>query len=780
MIVGRGLRGLLRDGGPVLWGSVLLLGYVALYGSWQFSGWGLAGGHAHVLMGDALVYPVDLAALAATFFAARRVAASPRLARAWRFLFLGALVYLLGEITYNVYDVIGIAPYPSLADGFYLAFYPLLLAGLLSFPVAKRARNEERRVWMDIATVALAFSSLVIYLTLDPNLHASASLLQTVFSIAYPVGDMLLLAGIAAALLHGSSASARLPLRLLGAAFSIYVVGDLIYGVQALHGTYQSGDPVDILWIVTFALVAAAALWQRSLSGTEPVEAVRERVGRLPFASAAGCFGVMLYAERANLSSTFAVSVIGIAVAALLALRLYLGQRDLIAGREELRHQALYDSLTDLPNRVLLRDRLDHALARRARDHGGLALLIVDLDDFKAVNDTNGHGAGDRLLVEIAGRLRGLVRTGETFGRLGGDEFCVLAEGVRIDQEVDALARRVLSAFTEPFSLDGKQWYLTVSVGGALANGKAVSGSDLLRDADTAMYRAKAAGPGCFELFDTKLRTQLLRRVGLTAELKVAIAADAFELAYQPIIELADGEIIAFEQLVRWHSSAFGTVAPGEFIPLAEQTGLIVPLGRLLFERAAVQAAYWRSELPGLLPRGIGVNVSARELEETDFAAFVAATLARHGLTSADIALELTERVFIDDHHPIVVVNLGALSEQGFGLTLDDFGSGYSALSSLKRFPLRSLKIDRFFTAAIRDPGDDGPVIRAVVGLGKALDLNVIAEGIETQAQLNYVRAAGVDQGQGYLFAKPLSPPDATEILRSGPLLHPAIPELAA
>ena len=433
-------------------------------------------------------------------------------------------------------------------------------------------------------------------------------------------------------------------------------------------------------------------------------------------------------------------------------------------------HAALHDNLTGLPNRKLLLDRLDHAVARQIRDHRGLAVLIVDPSDLMLVNERSGYMMGDALLVELARRLRGLIRAGETLARLEGDAFCVIAEGIVEVLGVDALARRVLSAFSDPFTLDASSWHLNASAGIALAKDDGRTASDLLRDADTALSRAKTAGRGTYELFDPDMRAQLVRRIDLIAELETAVETDAFEVVYQPIVALADGAIVAFEQLVRWHSSGFGTVAPGEFIPLAEQTGLIVPLGRLLFERAAVQAAHWRSQLPGLLPHGIGVNVSARELEETDFAAFADSTLARHGLTSADIAIELTERVVIDDRHPAAAANLQALSGQGFNLILDDFGSGYSALSSLKRFPLRALKIDRFFTAAIRDPGDDAPVIRAVIGLGKALDLRLTAEGVETQTQLDFVRAAGVDHAQGYLLARPLSPSDATEMLRRGPI----------
>jgi EAL domain-containing protein (putative c-di-GMP-specific phosphodiesterase class I) len=311
---------------------------------------------------------------------------------------------------------------------------------------------------------------------------------------------------------------------------------------------------------------------------------------------------------------------------------------------------------------------------------------------------------------------------------------------------------------------------VNASVGVALANGDARTGRDLLRDADTALLRAKQTGKP-FELFDTRLRDQLLRQVTLTRELERAISEDTFDLVYQPIVSLTDGRIHSVEQLARWTHPDFDTISPEEFIPLAEKTGLIVPLGRLLIERAAMQVARWRLEFPDLLPGGICVNLAGRELEEADFAAFIDATLTRHGLTSRDIELELTERVFIDERHPTVSANLRALSAAGHRLVLDDFGSGYSALSSLKRLPLWALKIDKFFTAAIHTATDAAPVTRAVVGLGRALDMHVTAEGIETQTQLDYARAVGVDHGQGYLLAAPQPADDVAALLRAGPLL---------
>jgi GGDEF domain-containing protein len=424
------LRSVVSDRRPALWVAIALGLYLITWGLWLL--FAPAGGTGRILVGDAFAYPADLGAVAACFLGARRVRAVPRTARAWRLLGLGALAYLLGDITYNVYDAIGISPYPSVADGFYLAFYPLMLAGVVAFPVAARPWREALRLWMDITILACSFSAFVCVVTLAPNLRASGNALQTVFSVAYPIGDLVLVGAASIALLHGSGTSVRLPLRLLSVGFVVYIVGDLVYGSEALRGAYTSGGALDTTWFAGLGLVALAATCQRPLSQPEPVDAAREHPGRLPLIAVACGFGVMVYINRGDrVFPDLAVTVLVLGVAGLLSLRMYLAQRDLLSAHARLGHIALYDTLTDLPNRTLLSDRVDRALARHRRSGTGLAVLIAEPDEYKLVTDSHGHAAGDALLVELTERLRGLSRSGETLARIGAAEFCMVAEGNR-------------------------------------------------------------------------------------------------------------------------------------------------------------------------------------------------------------------------------------------------------------------------------------------------------------------------------------------------------------
>ena len=423
------------------------------------------------------------------------------------------------------------------------------------------------------------------------------------------------------------------------------------------------------------------------------------------------------------------------------------------AGEEALRYQALHDHLTGLPNRLLLLDRLDQANGRAERDGSAVAALLLDVDDFKVINDSLGHAAGDELLVEIAARLAASVRTGETVARLGGDEFALVAEDTS-REGAEALAARVQAVFAEPFLVAESRRRITGSLGIALSSAP-ISSSDLIRDADVAMYRAKASGKGRFEFFDTVARTELLRHLALGRELQDALSRCELEVHYQPIVSVADGQVLAVEALARWMSERWGRIRPEEFIPLAEENGLIVPLGRCVLEAAARQVAEWRHQHPGSLPLGVFVNISLRELAEEDFAAAFTEILTRHGLSHGDIALELTERVFIEPDSTTLARNLTALSGSGTRLVLDDFGTGYSSLGALKRFPLAAIKIDRSFIQTLRQPDADAPVARAAVALGKSLGLIVVAEGVEDDAQLTYLRRLGCDAVQGFLLARP-------------------------
>jgi diguanylate cyclase (GGDEF)-like protein/PAS domain S-box-containing protein len=419
----------------------------------------------------------------------------------------------------------------------------------------------------------------------------------------------------------------------------------------------------------------------------------------------------------------------------------------------KLREQALQDGLTGLANRTLFLDRLDQALARARRDGTQIAVMLLDVDDLKLVNDSLGHIAGDQLLIELASRLTGILRDGETVARLGGDEFALVAEHLEGEAAVIALAERVQSTFALPFALEEREQSLRASLGIALA-GPETGPQALLRDADTAMYRAKAAGQGGYEFFDAEMRAHVIRRFTLATALDTAIREHRLLVDFQPIFSLAHREVIAVEALVRWTDPVLGELDPNEFVPLAEQNGLIVPLGRFVLDHAEREAAHWKDSHPAGLPLGVFVNLSPRELAQEDFVPFVRRTLRAYGLDGSELAFELTERIMIDDRDPRVAANLEKLAAEGIRLLLDDFGIGYSALSSLKRFPLAAVKIDRYFIDALKT-GDEAVVTRAIIGLGNALGLLVIAEGIENEQQIAQLVELGCGAGQGFHLALP-------------------------
>ena len=440
---------------------------------------------------------------------------------------------------------------------------------------------------------------------------------------------------------------------------------------------------------------------------------------------------------------------------------------------ESLRYQAFHDALTGLPNRALLLDRIDLALARAERTKSRVMVLLLDVDDFKMINDSRGHTVGDEVLVELAGRLRSILRNNDTVARMGGDEFVIVTESVQARSEICAVAKRVLSVFAEPFTVAGNERKQTGSLGIALSSDGAEA-SDLLRDADTAMYRAKEKGKGGFEVFDGVLRVELLRQIALTEGLGEALRDDKLEVYYQPIVSLVDGQILAVEALTRWHHPEWGAIQPDEFIPLAEGSGMIIPLGKYVLREAAREAAQWRKECPGALPLGVFVNVSPDELSERDFVSFVTETLAEHELAASDLAIELTERVIVDEHDEMALETLSELTRIGVRLVIDDFGTGYSALSSLRRFPLAALKIDRYFIDEIDAHDAPAPIIRALVGLADALRVMVIAEGVENPVQHGYLRGLGCNVAQGFGLGRPQTATTLSTLILARPELAAA------
>jgi diguanylate cyclase (GGDEF)-like protein/PAS domain S-box-containing protein len=435
----------------------------------------------------------------------------------------------------------------------------------------------------------------------------------------------------------------------------------------------------------------------------------------------------------------------------------------------QLASQALHDRLTGLPNRVLLRDRLEHALARAARRGAAVALLIADVDRFKVVNESMGHDGGDRLLVAVAERLTELLRPGDTVARMGGDEFALLCEDIGGYQEAAGIASRVVGAFEKPFHIQGTDLALTASVGVAVGSLAGPAPELLLRDADVAMYRAKDSGRDRYEVFDETMLADASERLSVENDLRRGIVEGQLRLYYQPIVHIDTGAIAGFEALVRWQHPVRGLLGPVEFIPTAEQTGLIVPLGRFVLAEACLQAASWADmHVTGEQLR-ISVNVSAKQLAQPGWSDEVAQALAESGLAPRQLVLEITESVLMEDTDN-TAIRLEELRRLGVRIAIDDFGTGYSSLGYLRRLPVDILKIDKSFIDGVAEGPHESALARAVVKLASTLRLEAVAEGITNRKQLLQLRRLRCPYGQGFYFARP-QPTDAIpELLARGVL----------
>lgn len=426
------------------------------------------------------------------------------------------------------------------------------------------------------------------------------------------------------------------------------------------------------------------------------------------------------------------------------------------------RHAALHDPLTGLPNRTLALDRLTHALARRQREHIDVAVFALDIDRFKMLNDSFGHAVGDELLLALAPRLVDAVRPTDTVARLGGDEFVVICPDLDATREAAKVAERLAAAVARPVALDSGDHFFTVSTGITLAATAQDTPESLLGDADAAMYRAKERGRGRYELFDEAMRTSIVSRTRTETELRRALDRGELEVWYQPVIDLATGRPVSTEALVRWAHPERGLIPPLEFIPIAEETGLIVPLGLHVLEAACHQTAAWQQQIDPAL--GVSVNVSGRQAINPAFPAQVAAIAERSGLLPGTLALEITETVLMAEADSPAAV-LGTLQDHGLSLVLDDFGTGYSSLTRLRRFPLDMLKIDRSFVAGVGSNTYDRAIVKATIDMAHAVGLTVVAEGVETGEQEDYLRGCGCDQAQGYLYAWPQPAHAITSVL---------------
>jgi diguanylate cyclase (GGDEF)-like protein len=732
---------------PLALGLVVVVGFFAL---------------PHGSVAQAAVIPAMCAAdSVAAFVAAVRARGLARVVWLWHAVGLLALTAGVGLIRGYPFVTGHPAPSPSLADALILGLYPCLAVAL--WALARLCRGEDHRGdLLDVIIIVGGVGALMWVLGLGPAVHMRGVPLAThVVAVSYTAADLLVFAMLVR-LLVGSRRSGAM--RMLAAAAALLPIADIVLAVQMASGSPVLGAVFDGLCLSNCVLMIAAAVHPtaRTFTASAPVATHRLSPSRMVFLGAALLVFPILFATRPDdvvLIAALSVLTLAAVIARMARLnrRLDVARRGVEEKSAQLRHQALHDALTGLPNRALIMDRLEHLLARSRRHTSSVpAAMFIDLDGFKDVNDTLGHEVGDKLLQAVAERLRGSLRDADTIGRLGGDEFVILLDGATVACAPELVAERIVNVIGQPFELAGCAEPIRVTTSIGITTGPAAAPGELLRDADMALYEAKAAGKNCYAVFQPETQTVVQRRHEVEQHLRSALEADQFRLVYQPIYGLEELDIVGFEALLRWEHPTLGLVEPAEIIPVLESTGQILEVGRWVLREACAQMATWRAGGHDLI---VSVNVSARQLDRGTIIEHVREALAASGLAPTALTLEITETSLMRDVDA-AVRRLHQLKALGVQIAIDDFGTGYSSLAHLERLPVDSLKIDRAFTDAVtRSPGS-GALIHTLVQLGKELGLKTLAEGVETTTQIDHLRAENVNEVQGFLLAQPLTAAD--------------------
>jgi len=691
----------------------------------------------------------------------------------WVLLAAGLLLTSTGDWTWVILERgFGIEPFPSVADAFYLAGIGLTGAAIV-WLVRGRIPDGDRAGVLDALIVAVG-AGLVswIFLMAPIVADASATLAETAFALAYPLLDLLILAFLVRiALAPGRQVPA---LTLLIGALMALLAADFAYAFLALVDGYATGHPVEIGWLVSAVLFAAAALHPSMAEIAAPVPETdirlsAWRVGLLTVASlmapavlvmqwiAGVPIDVPVIAAASVVLFLLVIARLGGVVA---DLRANLRHRQALEA--ELQQRAFHDPLTGLANRTLFADRLGRALAQRDEP---VAVLFLDLDDFKTINDTHGHQAGDELLIAVAHSLAASVRPEDTVARLGGDEFAVLVERTATEGIARQLADRLIRGLRRPVPVAGRDRSIGASIGISLGRSGRASAEQLMSEADIAMYVAKGEGKGGSSVFDPRTHASVVRSIGLRDDLDRAIRERQFEMHYQPIVDLATGDLAGVEALARWRHPTRGLLAPADFIAVAEATGTIITLGQWIFSESCRQAAAWSS---GLLAdrRFMSINLSTIQITYPGFVEFVTDAVARAGIDPERLLVEVTESANPDPDS--VVDALLRLHALGIRLAVDDFGTGFASMEQLARLPFAVIKIDRSLVVAIDTDARAESVVTGVTDLARRLGSQCVAEGIERIEQIAPLRAMGCQMAQGFHFAPALPPAELESLMATG------------
>ncbi|HEX9682043.1 MAG TPA: bifunctional diguanylate cyclase/phosphodiesterase [Acidimicrobiales bacterium] len=693
----------------------------------------------------------------------------PRRPGAWYAAAAGILLFSAGDAVWAYYELVGgDVPLISVADVFYLAGYPALALGVVWFVRARRP-GRDMEALIDGVVIGLGVAMIGWLVLIRPVLGDPAiSLRDTIVSGAYPAGDLALLTVVGHLLLGPRSTSRAFWLFVSG--IIVMLVGDTAYLLQVHTDSYILHGWLDASWLGSYVLMGAAALdptmrdltkWGSTERAQLPAARVALLGGSLLILPVATLVGLVALADRVVVSITTMLVVALVVARTSVVVR---AKEAEIAERRRmeaaLADRALHDPLTGLLSRDAFVDRVEAALLRARETEESIALLFVDVDDFKLVNDSLGHAAGDQVLVTVAERLRTAVRDGDAIARFGGDEFTILCEGTDSDLDATEVAERASDAVAGAIDLDGGEVVLGISVGIVTDHRGESVAEALLRDADLAMYEAKSRGRNRSATFDESMRASAVERFKLQAELRHAAKDDQLRLLYQPQIELATGRLFGVEALLRWDHPTRGVLRPDAFIDVAEQSALVLPIGAWTIGEACRQLRRWYDRLaPVTSCPTVAVNLSSRQLAQPNLPELIRTALDVSCITPSALFIEITERAIVADPEQ-ALANLRALKDLGVSIAVDDFGTGYFSLAQIKHYPIDILKVDRSFVGGLGTDRDDEAIVAATIGLAHSMGMIAIAEGIETAEQLALLRAMGCDAGQGFHLGRPAAAED--------------------